>query len=266
MPHDEQEEISSQQEISEDGQDSAEEAQAEQSLEQDESGVPEKYLGKSTIDVIQMHRALESKLGQISSERAQAQKEREELQARLEQVLSNPPVPPTHVDQGNNPDPVEEVDPFRSFDEKFEEDPKGAIQHLFQSSQQKAQAEREKLLRAQRAEAANNYYYKQQKENPDYVRREPSMRQLIQRYAHIIHPNYRQSAEALEILDLASKGADVGYYEKAVAERLQKEGLSVREEKRRAQSESSTTEGDRVKQAKDMTTEELEALLGFSDE
>ena len=74
------------------------------------------------------------------------------------------------------------------------------------------------------------------------------------------------SAKALKLLDIASKGADVGYYEKQAIERSRKDGLSVKEEKHQAQSESASSEGEQSVDFNKLSLAEMEKLLGRSDD
>ena len=63
-----------------------------------------------------------------------------------------------------------------------------------------------------------------------------------------------------------SRGADIDYYTKQAAERAQKDGLSVRSEKQRAQSESSTSQGDKQVSFTDLSLEDMRKALGRSDD
>ncbi len=92
------------------------------------------------------------------------------------------------------------------------------------------------------------------------------MQNLVGEYADLIRPDMLNSVKALKLLDIASKGADVSYYEKRASERSKKDGLSARQEKRAAASESANSEGEQSVSFKDLTTAEMAKLLGRSDD
>jgi len=128
------------------------------------------------------------------------------------------------------------------------------------SSQMKQQS------RAQAHSEAEGYYRKQKQENPDYARREPIMQQLAVEMQDIIRPEALTSVKALRALDLMSRGVDMDYYTKQAVERGQKDGLSVRSEKQRAQSESATSKTDSSVSFKNLSLDEMRKVLGRSDD
>jgi hypothetical protein len=265
MAEERDEVISDQQEISEEKeQDSGLEAQPEESLSAGESEIPEKFRGKSAVDVIDSYLELEKHLGQISSQRAQEQKEKEELERRMAELERTYQSTPTQQQPQVTEQRVE--DPLSSFDERFEEDPKGAIKTFFKQQQEHLEQQSKKSLMQQRADAAREYYNKRAVEDQDYARREKAMLDIAKQYNHIIKSDYAQSKELLQLLDLASKGNDLKYYQEAAIERAKKDGLSVRDEKRRAQSESSNSQGDQRVKFSQLSMEEMEEALGYSDE
>jgi len=265
----EKEVIATQPAISEEqGQDPTQEALVGESEATEVQGIPKKFVGKSVSDVITAYSALESKLGQVASERAQEQKQREELEAKLRE-LENFQQPSSYAQSQYVTQPKPEpavVDPFDQFDHKFEEDPKHAIKSLLQQQQEQIKREMQYSVLQQRASSAKDYYERQQKDNPDYVRRDKLMQQLAQRYAHILRPDMLNSIEAFQVLDLMSKGADLAHYEKKAAERIQKDGLSVRDEKKRAQTESSNSAGDERIDFKELSLDEMEKMLPYKED
>jgi hypothetical protein len=91
------------------------------------------------------------------------------------------------------------------------------------------------------------------------------MRQLAQKYVDLIHPDQINSPRFLELLDLASQGADRPYYEKAAIEKSRRDGLSTTQEKRQAYSESSNSEGDQRVKFTELSLDEMENMLGEAD-
>ena len=65
---------------------------------------------------------------------------------------------------------------------------------------------------------------------------------------------------------MMSRGADVDYYSKQAVERVQKEGLSVRSEKQRAQSESAFSQGEKTVAFESLSLDEMRRALGRSDD
>ena len=93
------------------------------------------------------------------------------------------------------------------------------------------------------------------------------MQQAVAQYGHLFKSEQLNSVQALQMFDILSKGMDVDYYSKQAVETAQKNGSSALEEKRRAQSETSNSEGDvGGVRFEDLSVDEMEKMLGDSDE
>jgi len=232
------------------------------------NSIPEKFVGKSPMEIIQAYRALEKERGRLASELGSTRKERESLEEqykslereRIAQMQMPTQRPPRTVQL------EEEVDPLASFEQKFEEDPKEAIKAALKGLNQSVSSKLKQQSLQQIQAEATEYYWKQKKDNPDYARREPIMQQLAAELQDVIRPEYLNSAKFLKALDVMSKGMDVDYYAKQAAQRVQKDGLSVRSEKQRAQSESSYSKGDSSVPFEKLTLEQMKQVLGRSDD
>lgn len=230
--------------------------------------IPEKFVGKSAIEIAHAYKELERDRGRISSELGSARKEREDMQQRfrdLEQSVarynSNPMQTPPQANRQ-----AEEVDPLSSFDTTFDEDPKKAIKEALRLQQELGHKRVQEQSMQHRAQEANQYYWNEKQTNPDYARREPIMQQLVSEFQDVIKPEYLNSKKVLQALDLMSRGKDVDFYKREAAASAQKNSSSVREEKRQASSESATSEGEQLKDFNKLSSKDMAKLLGRSDD
>lgn len=232
------------------------------------NSIPEKFVGKSPLEIIHAYRELEKERGRLASELGSTRKERESLEEQY-RSLERERIAQSQMPTQRPPKVVqmeEELDPVSVFESKFEEDPKEAIKLALKGLNQSVSSKfKQQTMQQIQAEGAE-YYWKQKKENPDYARREPLMQQLAAELQDVVKPEYLNSAKVLRALDLMSRGADVDYYSKQAVERVQKDGLSVRSEKQRAQSESSFSQGDKSVAFEKLSLEEMRRVLGRSDD
>ena len=223
--------------------------------------IPEKYVGKSALDMIKINTDQEKYLSQVSSERSQLEKEKEELAARLQQLESERQQQfqsqPQQVPQGQ-----QESDPYSWLDKELDENPKGAIRKL--AEQQREEAKREALnaeLQSRYADA-QSYYYEQKKDNQDFAELEKDMQGMAQKFSPIIKPEFLNSRQAIEALYLLARGNNVDRYKQSAIESAKKAGNLARDEKRSAFSESSqpSKSGNSVPWDK-LSVEEMEKLM-----
>lgn len=237
--------------------------------EQTETGIiPEKFEGKSLDDIMSAYRELEKDRGRLASEVGESRKKMEELEEKYrteELSRMSQPVPPQQDVQ-----PAQQMDPFSVLRTKFDEDPRAAIEESMQIQQDLLQNQMQMQRLQDQSNKAHDYYNNQKKDNPDFARRETSMQSLAKQYAHVVKPEYLNSPEMIKILDLASRGNDIGYYEQSAIKTAQERGASVLEEKRRAGSVSSNSEGDKQGSLSDMSNDEflktMETLYGHKDD
>jgi hypothetical protein len=232
------------------------------------NSIPEKFVGKSPMEIIQAYRELERDRGRLASELGSTRKERESLEEQY-RALERERIAQSQMPTQRPPKVVEleeELDPVSVFESKFEEDPKEAIKAALKGLNQSVSSKfKQQTLQQIQAEGAE-YYWTQKKANPDYARREPLMQQLASELQDIVKPEFLNSAKVLKALDLMSKGADLDYYSKQAVERVQKDGLSVRSEKQRAQSESAVSYGDKSVSFEKLSLDEMRRALGRSDD
>lgn len=232
------------------------------------NAIPEKFVGKSPLEIIHAYRELEKERGRLASELGSTRKERESLEEQY-RSLERERIAQSQMPTQRPPKVVEmeeEVDPLSVFERKFEEDPKEAIKQALKGLNQSVNTKLKQQTIQQIQAEGSEYYWKQKKDNPDYSRREPLMQQLASELQDIVKPEYLNSAKVLRALDLMSRGADVDYYAKQAVERVQKDGLSVRSEKQRAQSESAVSKGDRAVPFQNLSLDEMRKALGRADD
>jgi len=237
-----------------------------QSASSDElNSIPQKFVGKSAAEILQAYQALEKESGRLRSELGSTRKEREDLERRYREIEKQrlQPMPTQAPPPQHNPQP--DLDPFSALESKFDEDPKMAIKEALRRQQEIFQRTTQEQSIQQRAYEAQQYYWQQKQANQDFARRETLMQQAVQQYGDLIRPEMLNSVKTLQLLDALSRGMDIPYYERQAVERAKKDGLSSREEKRRAQSESSFSDGDRTVDIDKLSTAEIEKLYGFAN-
>jgi hypothetical protein len=251
---------------------SAEEQQTQEADlgQSDQTGtrIPEKFVGKSLDDIMQAYQELEKDRGRLASEVGETRKKMEELEEQYRHTQFNQQPAPSTPQQ--EVQPQQQMDPLSVLDSKFDEDPRAAIKEALKQQYEMLQSQSQMQRVQEQSVKAQEYYYSQKKDNPDFARRESSMQNLARQYAHMVKPEYLNSPDMIKMLDLASQGADRNYYEKAALKSAQEQGASVREEKRKASSVSSNSEGDSRINLNDLSNDEylkaMEKLYGFKDE
>lgn len=229
--------------------------------------IPEKFVGKSPLEIIQAYRELEKDRGRLASELGSTRKERESLEEQY-RSLERERIAQSQMPTQRPPKVVElqeEVDPLANFETLFDEDPKAAIKEALKGLNTSVSSKIKQQTLQQIQAEGSEYYWKQKKDNPDYSRREPLMQQLASELQDIVKPEYLNSAKVLQALDLMSRGYDLDYYVRQAAERVQKDSLSVRSEKQRAQSESAVSKGNKAVSFQDLSLDEMRRVLGRSD-
>jgi len=220
-----------------------------------ESQIPEKFLGKSQEDIIKSYQELESELGRLRNEYGNAKKERDDILRHYQEMVS--------MNQ-RQPQEQQSDDPYAYFEQTFENDPKTAIREALKKQEQRLLASQQaQLLNLKQAELYKAYA--ERKANPDFARREALMQQLAMKFSSLLNSQAAYSPEILELLDLASKGADISFYEKEAVERARRNGLSSRDEKLKSRSESSTTSTGKDVDFEKLSLEEMEKILGRAE-
>lgn len=225
--------------------------------------IPEKFVGKSPLDIIKAYNNAERQLSKVSSERSEERKKREELERRVSesesrlQALSQQPAQ-------RQLEASPEVDPFAEYEKKFDEDPKGAIRSLVSTSREQIRRERELGAMQQEAAHASEYYQTQKRDNPEYAKLEPTMQALAREYGDLVDPRKVNSVKALKLLHLAAQGLSREAYASEIASKAKKETTALKQEKRSAFSESSSSKGNSGKAFEDLSIEEMEKLLGVT--
>lgn len=213
------------------------EGQVEQQVESSEPVVvedelPEKFRGKSAAEIAKSAQEAERRMHEIASERAFERKRAEEYEARLREMQSQ------YQQSQSQPDPVEEIEKL------WEADPKEAVKKVYQKLQEKQDLTVRQLEQQRRAQDAAEYYSKSRTENPDFAEREIDMQEQAKRFGHLLRGELATSKETIELLYLAARGARVDDYSKAAIEKATKKQTLIKEEKRKAASETAVSKGD----------------------
>jgi hypothetical protein len=245
-------------------QETIEQPSAEAPAEAELDMIPEKFVGKSPMEIIQAYNNLEKHSSKVSSERSEERKKREALEDRIKDLELRAATPQSQPAQ-HTVETSPETDPFAEYEEQIDTNPKEAIKKLVKSVRNEVISESERRNMREEQQRATEYHLTQKAANPEYAKLEPTMLQLSQEFADLVHPSKASSVKALKLLHLAAKGARMEDYLSEATSKAKKESQSVKEEKRSAFSESSAqskTEGK--KSIKDMTVEEIEALYGIA--
>jgi hypothetical protein len=223
--------------------------------------IPEKFRGKSALDVIKSYNEVERNFHKISSERAEEKRQRESLDIKVRELEARLNSQPSQASKEQQ----EEVDPLKLYEEEFDSDPKTAIKNLTKRQMEKEITARRQAALEADARMAAEFYNQQKKDNQDFAKLEPKMQAIAQEYADLVNPEKINSVKALKLLHLAARGASVEDYVAEASSRAKKEGATIRQEKQQAYSEGTRSEGQKTVAFKDLSLEEMEKALGRAD-
>jgi len=240
----------------------------QQEMQTDESpqsdSIPEKFVGKSAIEIAKSYGELEKSFHKISSERAEEKKNRDALESKLQAIEER--LNARSVEAPRSQPLVEETDPLAEFDEEFENNPKEVIKKSLKKVSEVAKSEARRIAIQRQAEDAAAYYQQQKKENPDFAKLEPRMTSLAQEFGDLVSPEKANSPKAIKLLHLAARGAEVDSYVSEAVNRAKKEGATIRQEKKQAFSEGTSTESGKTRNFNELSLEEMAKALGRADE
>lgn len=229
------------------------------------NGIPAKFVGKSSFEIIEMYKATESELGKVRSELTMAEKAKEDQSQQLQNFGVQTPLfqQPNQLQQPSQP---VAQDPYASFEDNYENNPAGALKTVLQQQEQRLdQRQKDQFVQNQQQQAEQ--YYSQKRVNPDYVRREPLMQSIARQVLPMLKPEYQNSPILLDLLDKTTQGMDRDYYEQAAVKQAQEKVQQQLSEKRQARSETSggSTGFEEVVDAHTMPLEDLKKFLGTDD-
>jgi hypothetical protein len=230
---------------------------------QAEYGIPKKFVGKSIEEISRSYAELEKLKGRLDSERSTYKSELETLREKYaaleeERKATYQQQPQQHYSQATQ---QTEEDPLSDFDTSFDADPKEAIKHLGKKLLGKTAEAQAQALRMAQAQQAHDYFTQQQRDNPDFRELIPEMQRLAQKYYTWLSPEVRDSKGAIEILYKIARAENEQKFVSRAVETAKKSSELVREEKRKAFSESSNSQGDSSVSVDDLSVEELARLL-----
>lgn len=232
-----------------------------------EDMIPEKFIGKSPLEIAKAYQELERMHGRIASEKGHAEKKAEEaaaraaaLEAQLQQASAQRQQ--QHQDQDNS---QQDMDPIQVLEKQWDESPREAIKQALKVSETREAQKRFSEQMKQQVAATTARYHEMKAKNSDFVQLEPTMVELSKKYGALLRPEVLNSPETLDILyDLAkAKNLDAVVEQRLAAK--QKTTASIKEEKRKVFSESSRSEGDSSRPFSSLSLEEMKKVLGRSD-
>jgi hypothetical protein len=232
-----------------------------------EDRIPEKYVGKTPLEIMEMHRNAERALGRLGSEKAQKEREAEELRQRYaaleaqyaqQQQSQRQYTPPTQQQE-------QESDPIQVLEQTWHESPLEAVKRALHTKEQRDAYQRA-IEQDQRNRAATAARWEELKRtNPDAAELEPTMVALSQQYAPFIAPEKRNSPEMLDLLYAQAKARNMDKYVQAEVEKRLQKSSAIKQEKRAAFSESSNTQGEATRDFSSLSLSEMEKVLGFAN-
>lgn len=228
-----------------------------QSTEVEDDSLPEKFRGKSAKEIAEAYANLEKKLGEISSERSHREREAEALANRLSQLESQ-------VQQRQAQE--EEADPLEGLEQEFLEQPEKAFRKAVEHVKESVKKTRKELQLESKAQAAAVHYERLKKENPDFSELEPEMIRLSRELGSMVRPEEMNTPKAIDILYQLAKANNLSKYTSEAAAKAGKASDLVKEEKRRARSESASNGASASsRNFADLSLEEMKRKLGVTD-
>lgn len=229
--------------------------------EESESSIPEKFVGKSAAEIIASYQELERHASRLGGEKSAAEKRSEEIAqkaAQYEQYIAQ-------ISQhgGSSPQTQQNTDPISSFNEAWEtQGPKAAIEMLVAQNVRQQQ-----VVQEQRAlEDTKSYVERLKSENPEFVELMPEMQALATQYELYLAPSVRMSKQAVDIMFNLAKAKNISKLAAREATNLSAKTELAKTKKRMSGSESSSTsKGDSTVSFAELSTVEMEKLLGVVD-
>lgn len=235
-------------------------------LHDSDDQIPEKFVGKSPLEIIRSYQNAEKTIGRLGSEKAQRERElEEERQKRLALEAQFAQQQQAAAQAQYNPPAQQEQDPVQVLESTWHESPLEAVKRALQTKDQRDAFQRRQEHQQRMAAATAARWEELKRTNPEATELEPVMSQLAQQYRHLVAPEKLNSPEFVDLLYTQAKARNADKYIAAeVDKRLQKNN-AIKQEKRSAFSESSNSQGASTRNVNDMSREELKALIGYSD-
>lgn len=239
---------------------------AQVAQEVDASQIPEKFVGKSPLEIVRAYQESEKAISRLGSEKAARERELEATRARLaalEQQIS-------YVQQSQPTAPTrhEESDPLSVFEEVWDQNPKEAIKKGLEGLKQQVSQNLSVLQQESRSKLTAERYNKLKSENPDFAELEPEMVRIANQYRGYIRPEALNSPETIDLIYGLAKAQNMQKYVQVELERARKSGSVVREQKQGAFSESAAQQSGDSSKTRDfasLSLAEMRALLGIAD-
>ena len=227
----------------------------------DESKIPQKFVGKSVLEIIPSYLEAEKTISRLGSEKAQKEREAQELrqkyadlEARYAQSAAAQPqyVPPTQQEQ----------DPIQVLEQTWHESPLEAVKRALHTKEQRDNYQRLVEQDRRNATATAARWEELKRTNPDAAQLEPDMVALTQQYAPFIAQEKRNSPEMLDLLYSLAKARNHSKYVEAEVEKRMQKSSAIKQEKRAAFSESSNSQGEATRDFSSLSLAEMRQVLG----
>jgi hypothetical protein len=230
-----------------------------------EDRIPEKYVGKTPLEIMEMHRNAERALGRLGSEKAQKEREAEELRQRYAALEAQYAQQQQSQRQYTPPTQQQESDPIQVLEQTWHESPLEAVKRALSTKEQRDSYQRLVEQQQRNAQATAARWEELKRTNPDAGELEPVMVQLSKQYAAFIAPDKVNSPETLDLLFSLAKAKNQDKYVQAEVEKRLQKSSAIKQEKRAAFSESSNSQGEATRDFASLSLEEMRKVLGRAE-
>lgn len=199
--------------------------------------MPQKLQGKSADEIARMYVEAERMAHQASVRASDAARGLESLRGQIQGMQSV-------LDSRNQPAVPSQPDPFEAVAQEFVS---GNEANAFRSLGRAVQSVVGQALNQSRQQTVYQVnqaqlglvQHQKAKENPqDWAERQQEIAQLAPQYVNMVNPEYLNSPQFLELLDLAAQGRNRQKYEAAAAQRAREKGNVIKQVKNKTFSES----------------------------
>ncbi len=210
----------------------APEKEQQEASASENNDLPEKFKGKSAAEIYQSYAELEKQLGKISSQRSHAEQEAESVKQRLAEIEARLQAPAQQA---------QATDPLESLDEELAIEPAKALRRVVDTVDQKVSSAIGRISAESQARETAAYVQRRAQENPDFAELLPEMQSIAKELIPKMGDRFTNTPETVDYLYTLARGKNVDRYVKAATEKAMKSGEGIKEEKRRAFSESGST-------------------------
>jgi hypothetical protein len=220
--------------------------------------IPEKFRGKSAQEIARSYAELESLYGRVSSERAQAQREAEELRARLRAYASAQEQVPKEDPHGQ----AANLALHELVEKRWHDDPLDAVKTGFQELEARVRRENAMRQRAAAEADTSEYIASLMRENQDFadLAQKGVLREVTARFANL-PDEYKLSRQFVDTVYKIAQAERIEARVKAEVEKQKKLAGVVTQEKRQAGGLAPAHYSDDTRSFAELSLEEMRARL-----